>query len=184
VTAVAYASDGSGMTLDGLRRSLMLKVSVTKIGLERVRGLLGAKALVEQLPELAAKAAGSPEAEATVTHIKAELEDALAAELESSRLEQKSALKMDTLDGGFALEGKALRDSEGKWPSEKAREFTRFIKRIGGFSADGAPAIHPLDHDPPHVERAISLIYGEAAPDSADERKALASWRAKYGGGE
>lgn len=169
----------NGMTLDNWRRSLLLKLTVTRIQIDRMRGLLGAKALLEQLPELAAKAAGSPRAEQQVRSIRAELEESLTAELESARLGEKSSLKLDTLDS--VLEGKAMRDGNGVWPSAKSQDFARFIRKLGGYSADGRPAIHPLDFDEHHFNRAADLISGDDAPANEAERKALASWRTKYG---
>lgn len=83
--------------------------------------------------------------------------------------------------GGKSLDFKALRDSAGPWQPQKRRDFVRFIRRIGGYSADGRPTVDPLDFDAAHFERAAQLIRGEAEPDSAAERKALAQWDAKYG---
>jgi hypothetical protein len=88
------------MTLDNWRRSLMLKVTTTRIGLDTLRGLVGAKSLIAELPELAEKAAGSPEAEKRVERIRADLERTLSAEAESGRLAKKSTLDLQTLDGG------------------------------------------------------------------------------------
>lgn len=173
----AYADNG--MTLDNWRRSLKLQLTMTRISLERMRGLLGAKALIERLPAMVAAAAGSPEAEQRVKSIKAELETALSAELESARLGGKSTLDLTTLDD--VLDGKALRDGGGSWSSEKSRDFVRFIRRIGGHSADGLPTVDPLDFDSAHFERAAQLVRGEAEPESAAERKALSAWAAKYG---
>jgi hypothetical protein len=167
------------MTVENWQRSLRLQLTTLRIGMDRLRGILNAKALIEQLPDLAKKAAGSPEAERTVQSIRAELEASLSAELESQRLGEKSTLDLERLDD--VLEGKALRDANGPWQSEKRRDFVRFIRRIGGYSADGLPTVDPLDFDAPHFERAAQLIRGEAAPDSAAERKALAGWSAKYG---
>jgi hypothetical protein len=167
------------MTLDNWQRSLRLRLTATRIGLENMRGLLGAKALIEQLPDLAKKAVGSPEAERKVKSIRAELEASLSAELESARLGKKSSLNLGTLDD--VLEGKALRDGDEGWSSEKSRDFVRLIRRIGGYSADGHPTVDPLDFDSAHFERAAQLIRGETAPESAAERKALTQWTAKYG---
>jgi len=85
---------------------------------------------------------------------------------------------------GKSFDTKALRDSNGKWPNQKCRDFAALIRKLGGFSADGRPAVHPLDYDDAHFNRAADLISGETEPDNAAERKALASWTAKYGGNE
>jgi hypothetical protein len=100
---------------------------------------------------------------------------------EAMRLKLAATVALRGRGGGKSLDSKALRDGNGKWPSAKSRDFARFIRRIGGYSADGNPAVSPLDYDSAHFERAASLISGEAAPDSAAERKALASWQGKYG---
>jgi hypothetical protein len=90
----------NGMSLENWRRSLKLQTTVVQIGLDTLRGLVGAKSLIAELPELAEKAAGSPEAEARVERIRGALEAALSEEAESGRLAKKSTLDLQTLDGG------------------------------------------------------------------------------------
>jgi hypothetical protein len=93
-------SEFGGMSREGFRRSLMFKVTTVRIGLDRLRGVVGTKSLLAELPELAAKAAGSPDAEKRVASIVADLEAALSEESESAHLSKKSTLDLETLDGG------------------------------------------------------------------------------------
>jgi hypothetical protein len=78
------------------------------------------------------------------------------------------------------FEGKAMLSGGEAWKRDKAAAFGRFIRRIGGYTADGLPADGPLDYDDAHFERATALVQGEAEPSSAAELRALAKWRERY----
>ncbi len=94
------------------------------------------------------------------------------------RIEQLGArLALAQQDGEAAIEGKAIAGMS----SDMEADFGRFIRRIGGHVQGGGRAQDVLDYDAPHFERAVSLIRGEAEPDSDDEAKALERWRAKHG---
>jgi hypothetical protein len=97
--------------------------------------------------------------------------DALGAQIEN--LEVKALLLK-----GDALEIKSFifgRESEAK-----DADFKRLLKSIGGYHVpDWEPGIDGFD--PPHLERALSLVHGEAEPESEHEIRALERWQAKHG---
>lgn len=148
---------------------LKLAADVAEYGHRRRTAIDGAKALTVTLPELAARATDSVE-ELEVAALGLDLVAAVSGELEQDRLAPK----------GYP-HGKAMRSDGESWSRDKSADFGRFIRRIGGYTADGLPADGPLDYDDAHFERATALIQGEAEPSSAAEVRALATWRARYG---
>lgn len=146
--------------------------------IERRAGLEAVKAAWEAA--LAKLERQGAEGKAAALELRLEL---LSEAVEAAQLRPGHPFDPDGKAAGV-FEGKALRDAAGSWPSVKARAFARLIRQIGGYSADGRPAVHPLDFDDAHFERATSLIRAEVAPESAAERKALARWQRDYPGGE
>jgi hypothetical protein len=143
----------------------VLAADIAEHAHRRAVALAGMKAVIDQLPELHAKAVDDVDALA-VSELVLEVSALLDEEASQARLRPPGS--------GKAFEGKSIRG----WSREQRQAFIDVVKAGGGGTADG----RGFRGDPLHATnaafaRAEQVVRGEREPETAAERVALERFR-------